>query len=204
MTFKITVSRQPFAVEFETSSVSEAIGVFQVEESEFAKLFELKFGAQEGQGDAPAAPAAPETNEQTKERKERKPRGPNKPKPEAVAPAPIVIPGAEAPPTAPEPIVTPDVPALVVAPPPPPAPIAAPPAPPAIPAAPPTGILAGKIAAELDRRATGAVDQGQGLADWLVACGICVKGATYKEAIDVLRFEGDEKLGPIAAQLGVG
>ena len=52
-------------------------------------------------------------------------------------------------------------------------------------------------------RATGAADGGQALADWLATSGITVKGATFAEAVTVLRLQADEKLGPIATALGV-
>lgn len=213
----VEVMHPGIEVEFETGSIAEAHGIFQDSGSALGEMFgaEIIKSASDTATriEAPSGePAAAPT---------RRGRGPNKPKPEAVAPAPLAIPGTDAPPIAPDaylkgiqdkvPAVLDDgipvglkrdannnAPALTVAPPP------VPPAPPALPAAaPPTGILAGKITAELDRRATGAADGGQALADWLATSGITVKGATYAEAVTVLRLQADEKLGPIAQALGV-
>ena len=206
MTFKITISRQPFAVEFETGSVSEAIGVFQAEESEFAKLFDLKFGApSEGEAEGASEGTSPALATGTVQTGETAPtkrgRGPRT-KDRVEAPAPIAIP--EAPPTAPVAPIDDGIPealrrAPAMAPPPP----SAPAAPPAPPAPPPSGVLAGKIAAHMDAKLVTHPEGAQAWADWLAVCGITIKGATYAEAVDVLRLQGDEKLGPIAAQLGV-
>lgn len=202
MTFKWTINLPPFqnvadnievthagiTLEFETGSIGEAHGIFSDNGTAIAETFGNLLrnrataidGAGEpiGSGGAAEAPAV------------KRGRGPNKPKPEAIAPAPLAIPGTEAPPTAPvaDPLDIPE--ALRRLPPAPPAP-------------PPTGILAGKITAELDKRATGAADGGQALADWLATSGITVKGATFAEAVTVLRLQADEKLGPIAQALGV-
>jgi hypothetical protein len=212
MVFKWTITRPPFQAridnadvmhpgietEFETGSIGEAHGIFADNRTELGQMF----GA-EVMGSASALAlnigesGETETGDQAPAVKRG--RGPNKPKPEAVAPAPLAIPGTEAPPTAPgaaPAIVDDGIPEALRR-------VPAPPPPPAPPAAPPTGVLAGKIAAELDKRATGAADGGQALADWLATSGITVKGATYAEAVTVLRLQADEKLGPIATALGV-
>lgn len=194
----VEVMHPGMEVEFETGSIAEAHGIYQDSGSALGEMFGSErleaFGqvaasieAPTGQGVVGSVKVG-ETNVEPEAPKERKPRG--RPRAEAVAPAPIAIPGAEAPPIAPE------APTAIAPPP-------APPAPPAAPAAPPTGIVAGKIIAELEKRATCAADLGQGLADWLATSGITVKGATFSEAVTVLRLQGDEKLGPIATALGV-
>lgn len=211
MVFKWTITRPPFqaridnadvmhpgiATEFETGSIGEAHSIFADNKTELGQMF----GA-EVMGSASAlalnvgGAGEPETGETEKQRKARlraEKKNSNDPA-GASAPDPLPIPGA-----APA-IVDDGIPeALRRIPAPPPPPVA----PPAPPAAPPTGILAGKIAAELDKRATGAADGGQALADWLATSGITVKGATYAEATTVLRLQADEKLGPIATALGV-
>lgn len=120
----------------------------------------------------------------------------------AVAPPPAPIPDAPAADSGIPPFL--DRTAAAVAPP-PPAPVAPPPAPsaPVIPASPPVGVLAGKVVAELKKRAEGAVDQGAGLVAWLAGAGMCVPGATFQEACDCVMFLSDEKLGPVANALGV-
>lgn len=183
----VEVMQPGIEVEFETDSIAEAHGIYQDSSSALGEMFcpEIMKSASDlalsvgGAGDAPKEP--------------KRGRGPNKPKPEAIAPAPLAIPGVEAPPTAPvaDPLDIPEAPRRL------------PPIPPATPAPPPTGILAGKITAELDSRAGKSADGGQALADWLATSGITVKGATYAEAVTVLRLQADEKLGPIAQALGV-
>jgi hypothetical protein len=181
-------------VEFETGSIVEAHGIYQDSASALGEMFgaDIIKSATETATRIEAPRESGEVVAPT-----RRGRGPNKPKPDAVAPAPIAIPGTDAPPVAPvtaaDPLDIPEALRRTVAPPPPPAP----------PVAPPTGILAGKITVELDKRATGAADGGQALADWLATSGITVKGATYAEAVTVLRLQADEKLGPIAQALGV-
>jgi hypothetical protein len=210
MTFKITVARQPFAVEFETGSVSEAIGVLQAEGTEFANLFDINFGNGHG-GNVPsedttdggaATSAAPK-------KPARKPRTPK----EAVAPPPIPVPtlpvAAPAPP-APDLAATNanGIPAFLdrtAAPSPPPPPLL-PTAPPIAAALPPvSGPIGQKIIAELFKRGDGAADNGQALSDWLAASipQVIIKGATLQEAISVLRMTGDEKLAGVAQALGV-
>lgn len=176
----VQVMHPSIETEFETGSISEAHGIF----SDSATMLGQMFGA-EVMGSASAlAGSVGEAGEVSGAPavEERRRRGPNKSKVEAIAPAPLPIP--DAPPIAP---AMPPVPPLA-------APVAV---------APPSGVLAGKIIAELERRATGAPDGGQALADWLATSGITVKGATYAEAVDCLRLISDEKLGPVAQALSV-
>lgn len=210
----VEVSRAGIALEFETGSIAEAHGIFQDNGTALSETFgdlligrAVKTATSIGGTEMAFTPTGKASGEGNKEADEAAPprrgRGPNKPKPEANAPAPVAIPGADAPPIAPaapgpDPLAIPENlrRTAAVAPP-------VPPAPPAPPAAPPTGILAGKIIAELDKRATGSADGGQALADWLATSAITIKGATYAEAVTVLRLQADEKLGPIAQALGV-
>jgi hypothetical protein len=197
MVFKITVARQPFAVEFETGSVSEAIGVLQSEGTEFAKLFDINFG---GQGETPQGDAGTAT-EAPKARRGRKPA-------EASAPPPMPAPGAApSPPTPPNALNTAEnangIPSFLDR-----TATAAPPPPPAMPSAPPiappvSGPVGIKVIAELDKRAAGSLDNGKSLADWLGQAGLIVPGATYPEAVSVLRMTTDDKLAGVAAALGV-
>lgn len=173
----VEVMHAGIETEFETGSPEEAAGIFTDSGTALAALFGTTL-----MGNASGLALSVDNEaqgEQTATRKPRKPRGSAADPATATAPEPIAIPGVEAPPIAP------------------------PPAPPAPPAAPPTGVLAGKISAELEKRATGSADGGQALADWLATSGITVKGATFAEAVTVLRLQADEKLGPIAAALGV-
>jgi hypothetical protein len=106
-------------------------------------------------------------------------------------------------------------PAAPVAPPPPAASVAppAPPAPPPAPAAPaaaapgqvmPGGPLADAIIKECRKRAEPAIDKGQSLADWLIACGIdAAKGSTFDEVLACLPFTMPDKLAPIAGPNGL-
>lgn len=203
MTFKWIINRPAFqanvqgvevmhagiSVEFETGSIGEAHGIFSDNGTALSETFgpllagntsqlATDIGGSEAQG------------EQTKERKERKRRNNGADPSTAAAPPPVTIPGVEA--------LDEAAAGAAAA-----AAIAAPPALPAPPAAPPTGILAGKITGDLERRAAASPDQGQGLADWLATSGIVVKGATFAEALEVLRLQSDEKLKPIADALKI-
>jgi hypothetical protein len=176
--------------------------------------------ASEGSDDEPEVAAAPGEPE-----KPKRTRGPNKSKQvEAVAPAPMPVPEA-APPAAP--VVDDGIPEALrrIAPPAPVAPAAAAPLPPPLmpaappiaptaptpppapPAAPPTGVLAEKIIADLNVRKSNPLvtDGGQALVDWLAAppLSLVVKGATYDQAMDVLRMTTDDKLAAAAAVLKI-
>jgi hypothetical protein len=128
----------------------------------------------------PAAPVAP----------------PAPPAPAAAAPAPVTsTPGVEIPDFLRVP--QPGAAAAVVAPPPPPVADAPVPA--------PGGPLADAITKECRRRATGAADNGQALADWLINCGVeARKGSTLEEVLACLPFTAVEKLTPIAGPSGLG
>jgi hypothetical protein len=219
MVFKWKISRPAFhatmtgadvmhagiEVEFETGSINEAHGIFTDGGTALHEMFGGTIMA--SASNLATEVGADETNEQTPAKRGRKPKDKSQPDPStANAPEPVAIPGvnAAAAPLAP---IDDGIPEALRRTADPIAPVAPPPSLPtsitAPPAAPPTGVLAGKIAAELDKRATGAADGGQALADWLATSGITVKGATYAEAVTVLRLQADEKLGPIAAALGV-
>jgi hypothetical protein len=64
-------------------------------------------------------------------------------------------------------------------------------------------VLAPKVVAELQSRASGSADGGKALVDWLAAAGLCVPGASFQEAIDCVSFLTDDKLGPVAAGLKI-
>jgi hypothetical protein len=138
----------------------------------------------------------------------------------ATAPEPIAIPGA-APDTT---VGSNGVPAFLdrtaaqpqeqrstAAAPPPPPPAAAPPPPPA-PVAPPSGILAGKVIANLNLRKSGAGEDeatkaavGKQLADWLASENVALvaAGSSFDDAVDAIRLMSDERLTPIAKSLEV-
>lgn len=212
MTIRVRLTPTSHHVEFDIGSPEEGISFVEENTTGFQRLLDvlgrLPRAEIEALGGNEGAPAAGEPI------KERKPRGPNKPKVDAVAPAPLAVPGA-APPIPPTPLNTAEnangLPAFLdrsnpaavanAAPPPPVAP-PAPPAPPA-PAAPPSGVLAEKIIANLDKRKAGTPDNGQSLSDWLAAYGLVTKGATYAEAISCLRFISDAKLEPLLAPLEI-
>lgn len=195
MVFKITVARQPTAVEFEAGSISEAIGVMESESADFTKLFGFSFTAaheQEAQGGI----ESPEPG-----KKERKPRTPRA---EASAPAPLAIPGAPAPPAPPN--VTEGangIPAFLDR-----TASQAPPPPPLMPAAPPIAPVSGpvgqKVIAELERRGTTDEAKKQ-IVDWLAmpTVALIVPGSTFAESISCLRLIGDDKLGGVATALGL-
>ena len=87
----------------------------------------------------------------------------------------------------------------------PPVPPVAPPPPPAPPAppVPPAGVLAAKIIPHMEGIAATQTDGGKAWVDWLASSGIVVPGATFEEAMKVIRMQSDEKLAPIASALGI-
>jgi hypothetical protein len=209
MVFRWKITRPPFhaqaegvdvmqpgiEVEFETGSIGEAHGIYTDNKTALGEMFGAEIIGNATQV-AEAASEAKAPGEATTEAPvKQRGRGPNKPKPEAVAPAPIAIPGAEAPPTAP---VAADngLPAFLDR------TIAAPPFP-AAPPAPPTGILAGKIVAQIEQKAAERPDGEKIWTDWLVTSRLIKEKSTYVEAIQALFLMPDEKLGPIAQALGV-
>jgi len=212
MDFKWTLSRPGISLEFETGSVKEAIGLLEQEGTQISEVFGFALPARaEGEGtkavDATAA--------------EPKTRGrPKKPAPEAVAPDPLPIPTAEtAPPLVPTTATALPPNQLNTVPGTPPSPIntepnangiptfldrAPPPPLPSLPSSPPpVGLLGPKMVAALDEKAKASPDGGQGLADWLAACGLTIKGAKYSDACRAVLMISDEKLAPAAAILGL-
>lgn len=193
MTFRITLERLPLRLDFEVGSVAEGVAILQEQDSQLRQLVTI---ADEMAGNTEQAEAA--TTEPAK--RGRKPKA-NQPDPStATAPPPLAVP-----PVAPSLAIPADggIPEFLrnqapAAPPPPPAP----PAPP-VAVAPPSGILAGKVIANLDQRKAASADGGKVLADWLAQCGLTQAGASYDEAIAVVRMTADDKLAAIAGQLGV-
>jgi hypothetical protein len=182
----VTVMHPSIEVEFETGSIGEAHGIFTDNKTELGQMFGAEVMGSASTLALNVGETEVETEKQRKARERKEKKNNNDPA-SASAPDPIVIPGVAPDTTLPPPL--PPVPSASPAPPP----------------SPPTGILAGKITVELDRRVSlpTTTDGGQGLADWLATSGITVKGATYPEAVTVLRLQTDEKLGPIANALGV-
>jgi hypothetical protein len=201
MTFKITIERAPIGVEFEVGSIAEAISILEQEDSNLRKV--VSIGDSLAGEPAPVATGETEgTTETTKGKRGRPAKDKNQPDPAtATAPPPLAIPGA--PPTAPVDTAAVNangMPAFLdrtgaAAPPPPPPP-------PAAPVAPPSGILAGKVIAECDRRATDEPNKKM-LADWLVSYGLVNAGSSYDESIAALRLMPDDKLGQVAVALAV-
>jgi hypothetical protein len=214
MTFKIIIQQMPISAEFEVGSLSEAVGILQEQESEIRKLGEIANdlnGGTSGQvgEQGEATNATGETAPKPKRGRPAKGADPAT----AQAPAPLPIPGANPPPPAPaadmtstdggippglkrDPATNP--PPAIAAP-----PLAPPPPPPAPAAAPPSGILAGKIIANLDARKATTPDDGKSLADWLATAGLVVAGSTYDEAINAVRLIPDDKLATVAGLLQV-
>lgn len=202
MTFKIIIQQLPISAEFEVGSLSEAVGILQQEESEIRKLGEIAHdlnGGNAGQGEA--TPPVPTPQGQTAPAPDKPKRG--RPAKDAQAPAPIPVPpAAPADMTSADGGIPPGLrrdPATNTA----PAMVAPPPLPPAPPAPPPSGVLAGKIIANLDARKAGSADGGKGLVDWLASGGLVVAGSPYDEAVAALRLMPDDKLATIAGLLQV-
>lgn len=197
MTIKVTLSRPPAAVEFEVGSFAEVVGMLSDNESTLVNLFSIADrmnGASEGTGGE--VPAATEGAAPT-ETKTRKPRTPRV---EAVAPAPLPVPGATpVPPTPPNLAPAPDggIPPFLARTPEPPAPPPLPNAPPIAPAA-PVNSLAPKVVAELETRAKGSADGGKALADWLASCGLVKAGSNYADALSVVAIASDVQLAQVA------
>jgi hypothetical protein len=201
---KVTFKRASMEAETDFGSLSELAGALQEQGAALIQMFGSDMEAVITNLGGTVAPA--ETNEQTSEasdKKERKPRGPNKAKevvpPTAPAPIPVgtvdMTPNASGIPAglARDP-ATNTAPAL--------APPPVPPAPPA-PPVPPSGVLAGKIIPHMEGIAASSTDGGKQWVDWLAASNIVVAGATFEEAMKVIRMQPDEKLAPIASALGI-
>lgn len=69
---------------------------------------------------------------------------------------------------------------------------------------PPSGILAGKVIADLDRRGTDDTTKAA-LVNWLASPGLALvmPAASYDEAISAIRLMPDDKLAAVATQLAV-
>lgn len=193
MTITVKIQRNPLSVEFEVGSPSEAIGILEEHRTEWLELLAFSSALDEesaAAGEAnqinAAVPAAPEPT-----RRGRKPKSVT-----ASAPPPMPIPTA--PEAAAPPVPDGGIPPFLkreAAPAAPVAPAAAPPPPPV-----PNGVMAGKIIAALDARATDDANK-KALADWLASAGVVMSGATYDECVAVIRMTTDDKLGPVAAAL---
>lgn len=197
MTFKLTLERLPVRLETEVGSIAEAVGLLQEQDSTIHQMIAIA----DELSSAGETTATPPTTEAPRRGRKPKDKTPEAPSPVQVPPA--AAPGIQPPAFVAPPDTTPNVngiPAFLdrtqqAAPPPPPAP---PPAPVA-----PSGILAGKIIANLDQRKAASPDNGKSLADWLGQCGLTQPGASYDEAIAVVRMTTDDKLQAIATNLGV-
>lgn len=198
MTIKIIIQQAPISIELEVGSLAEGVAILQDEDAQIRNIGAIANGLNTDGGEpAPvAAPAAPD-----------KPKRGRPAKVEATAPAPLPIPGAAPPPptadmTSADGGIPPGLkrdPVTNTA----PAMVAPPPLPPAPPAPPPSGVLAGKIIANLDARKAGSADGGKGLVDWLASGGLVVAGSPYDEAVAALRLMPDDKLATIAGLLQV-
>lgn len=208
MTMTFTFARAPLSISFEVGSLAEGIAALQEQETALRTIITMADSLN-------TAPASATAEEQTGDAAKDKPAGrgrgrpstkdKNQPDPStAQAPAPMPV-GETVPPTAPV-DTTPNangVPAFLdrQSAPPPPVPSAPPPPPPA-PVIPPSGILAGKIIADLDKRATDDANK-KALADWIAAHQIVKAGATYDDAIGAIRLMADDKLAQLASGLGI-
>jgi hypothetical protein len=210
MDFKWKLSRPGIELEFETGSISEAIGMLEEEGTKIAEVFGFTMGSS-SQAQSSTALATGTVEAETA-KAPRKPRA----APAAVAPAPMPVPAAattlppnalNAAPTAPT-EADDGIPAALRRAPPPPL-VAAPPLAPPLPLAPtppPVGLLGPKVVEALNAlkaNASATDPTGQQLADWLHASGLTIKGATYDEATRVVLMTSDEKLGAIATALKV-
>jgi hypothetical protein len=210
MDFKWKLSRPGIELEFETGSIAEAIGLLEEEGTQISTVFGFTMGNAQSTAEQPSGAVEPAA--------EPAKRGRGKAKPvEAVAPDPLPVPAAAAPPAptvttlppnalptaAPAPAEDNGIPPFLqrvalppLLPSPPTAPVAAP-------TPPPVGVLGPKVVAALELHKLGKEDGGQALADWLHACNLTQKGATYDAACRVVLMTSDEKLAGIAGQLGV-
>jgi hypothetical protein len=203
--FRITLERLPLRLDFEAGSVAEAVAILQEQDTALRQAITI---ADElaGNGEQPTAGEADKGTNAEPARRGRKPK--NQPDPStATAPPPVAVPPAAPATPAPElakqvaeAAATGAIPEFLRAP-----AAAAPPPPPAPPAPPvaPSGILAGKVIANLDARKAGSPDGGKSLSDWLAQCGLVNPGESYDAAIAVVRMTTDDKLAAIAGQLGV-
>ncbi len=209
MTMNATFKRPSMALEMEFGSLKELAGYIQEEGTALATIFgddmELVVKALSGGGEPEAASGGEAEQPATKGRRGRPVKAANGPDPAtAAAPAPLPIPPAAAPPTAPDTAPGANgIPAFLDRTAAPPAPPVAPPPPPPAPVTPPSGILAGKVIANLDTRKATTADEGKSLVDWLAASGIVNAGSSYDESIAAIRLMGDDKLAGVAVALEV-
>lgn len=217
---KVTFKRPSMEAETEFGSLSELAGALQEQGAALIQMFgsDMEFVVTNLGGTTALATgtvgesnAAAETNAKTETAAQRKKREkaesearrtetipPNAPPPIPVGAAPDMTPNANGIPAALD-RANPNAVANQAAPPPPPP---APPAPPA-PPVPPSGVLAGKIIPHMEDIAKASPDGGKQWVDWLAASNIVVAGATFEEAMKVIRMQSDEKLAPIASALGI-
>lgn len=203
MTFKFIVKPKSLQIEFEAGSVGEGAAILEQEGTQIAEVFKACPWIETDQGQE-VNPSSTTSGDAGEAPKTRKPRGPNKSKNQpdpTTASAPPPVPVAPAP-------VAPAAPALAVAPP-PPAP--APPVSEGIPPflqrnAPVAKTLAPKVKVECEKRAAGAADGGQALANWLADCGVVNKTtppASFAEAMTVVELASDDQLAKVAEALGL-
>jgi hypothetical protein len=200
---KVTFKRASMEAETDFGSLSELAGALQEQGAALIQMFGSDMEAVITNLGGTVAVDAPAETEASDGKKERKPRGPNKAKEvtPSAAPAPIPVGTVDMTPNAsgiPAGLArdpaTNTAPAL--------APPPVPPAPPA-PPVPPSGVLAGKIIPHMEGIAASSTDGGKQWVDWLAASNIVVAGATFEEAMKVIRMQPDDKLAPIASALGI-
>ena len=190
MAFMVNVKPTGVEVAFEVGSLKEACDILQTEANALTELMGIRVNDTPG-----GIESAPPTNSKTT----RKPKpGPDPSTASAPPPAPV-------PTAAPMPPLPADgsIPEALRRTPPPPPLVAAPP-PPLAPPAPVPCELARKTAAEFNRRAAGAVDEGKAMLDWVYSTGLVIKGANVQEATDCLEMQTEDKIRPVAAALQVG
>lgn len=194
--FRITLERLPLRLDFEAGSVAEAVAILQEQDTQLRQIVAIADDMAGTTNEAPEVDKGANAEPARRGRKLNKDK--SQPEPStAQAPPPAPIPTTVLPADGGiPPFLQRQNDAAPVAPPPPAPPVAPP-------AAPPSGILAGKVIANLDQRKAASPDAGKSLADWLAQCGLVQAGASYDEAIAVLRLLGDDKVTAIAGQLGV-
>jgi hypothetical protein len=217
----VAVTTAGLNLEFETGSIEEALGFFADKGTALAQIFGASIveqfaaaaaaGTSLTTGTVDTGEATGETKPETAAQKKVREKREAKEKSDAArvnvdppnAPPPVPVGGATAPDTTPG---TNGIPAFLdrtkeTAAAAPPAPPVAPPPP--TPPVPPAGVLAAKIIPHMEGVAAQQNDGGKAWVDWLASSGIVVAGATFDEAMKVIRMQSDEKLAPIASALGI-
>jgi hypothetical protein len=223
MSLNVVFKRASIEASMEFGSLKELAGYIGEESATLSTIFgeDMEIVAKGISGGAPVATSGEEVaGEQGGARRGRKPKDKNQPDPAtATAPPPAPIPGATPPaaPAVPAPELSAQVAAAVAngggippfldraaTPAAPPAPPPPPPAVPAAPVVPPSGILAGKVIADLDRRGTDDTTKAA-LVTWLASPGLALvmANATYDDAISAIRLMPDDKLSGLATALSV-